>query len=36
MDNDASSALILMLLIGVGSACLCIGAMVAAVILVGA
>lgn len=35
MDNDASSALILMLLIGVGSACLCIGAMVAAVILVG-
>lgn len=33
--DDASSALILMLLIGVGSACLCIGAMVAAVILVG-
>lgn len=36
MDDEPSSALILMLLIGVGSACLCIGAMVMAVILVGA
>ena len=36
MDEQVSSALILMLLIGVGSACLCIGAMVAAFMLVGA
>lgn len=36
MDENPASILILMLVIGVASACLCIGTMVAAVILVGA